>query len=55
MRVFDDLCGDCNGAVDELFVFVSHVVESAGPASRPGGNKVCCIAVDVEDHVAGAV
>ena len=53
--IFDNLCGNGGGAVDELFGFVAHVVESAGSASGLGGDKVHCIAVDVEDHVAGTV
>ena len=44
-----------NKAVDELFVFVAHEVEFAGATSSFGCNKVCSIAVDVEDHVAHTI
>ena len=40
-----------NRAVDELFVFVSHVVESTGSASSFGGNVIYCIDANIQNHV----
>ena len=46
---------DVDGSVEEITVDVAEVVVSACAASRHGGDEVGGVAINGEDHVAGAV